>query len=498
LINESPRSGPGPDPDLGVRRREIVWRASRLRPLPRGPVRLPRWVDRLVLVLLVAYLLGGLAAAPYVLEEAVQDSLARDAGTLFTRPAALLPGSEATSPTQESVRLAYGSLTRFAVAPGWYAGGGHDAKAPVDLTVPGPGPVLIPETGLLVSARLGPALVSAIGVLVVFALTRRLAGRTAALAAAVLFALHPTIALVGRQSLDAGLTLTLGLGAVLLAAGISTTVSRGRDPGLSAWTGLAVLAGLTLASGPTAPPYLAGAAAFCGAGLIARQVRRHRREPGPAPVAGAARVGPRTGIRGSGPEAPRSGPLAWLAASALGALLVWVALSPALWGWLPERLAARAADRPVLIAQGLLPDPGAAGPGSRLRALAGLLTDPFLTPPAPTPGVRPADLRGYEGSWWSGLPLGGHGPLPGAGVVGTVLALVLTAAALAGAVALWRSSRARAFAVAGWALGTALWVLARPATQLEHDVPVTALACVLAALAVPPLLARRPSRTGTA
>jgi hypothetical protein len=479
VINELPRSRPLPAAaDQGITHREISWRAAVLRRALPALVP-PRWLDPGLLMLVIGYLVGGIAATPYTLEEAVQSSLTADAGALVTRPLTLLPGG-AVSATQESVRLVYGSLTRYSTAAGWYAAGGRAANVPINLTVPGPSPIRTPERDLIVAARAGPALLSVIGILVLFGLTRRLFGRAAALVAILVFGLHPTIALVSRQAADAGLTMTLGLATILVAVGISGTTAKGADPGLSAWTGLTLLAGLTLASGPAAPPYVAGAAAFCLAGLLGRQLRRRRevlagRSPGDTEV----------------PEL--SGPIGGLAVSALGAVLVWVLVSPALWGWLPERLETRQADRATLVTQQLVPDPGPADGGARLRAGLGAVTDPFLTPTRPNQG---SGLAEYRQSWWSGLPLGERGatvagpltrilPGPVTGVLSTLLGMLLTLAAGLGAVQLWRTSRRQALAVAGWALATVGWLVLQPSEQADHQTGLIALSCVLAAAAAP-------------
>lgn len=483
MVKELPGGQPTPTPETGVTHREISWRAAVLRRTLPALVP-PRWLDPILLLLVVGYLLGGIATTPYTLEEAVQGSLTADAEALITRPLSVLPGG-VVSTTQESVRLVYGSLTRYSSAVGWYAAGGRGAQTPIDLTVSGPSPIRTPDDDLIVAARAGPALISAIGVLMIFVLTRRLFGRAAALAAVLIFGLHPTIALVSRQTADAGLTMTLGLATILVAAGISGTMAKGADPGLGTWTGLSVLAGLTLASGSAAPPYLGGAIAFCLAGLLGRQLHRRREV-----LAGLSES--REGPEGrQGPEG--SGPAGWLAVTALGAVLVWVLVSPGLWGWLPERLESRHAERATLIAQHLLPDPGPADLSARVRAGVGVLTDPFLTPTRPDQGIGLAE---YRQSWWSGLPLGERGetvvgpltrvlPGPLAGVLSTVLGMALTLAVCFGALQLWRTSRRQALAVSGWALATVGWLVLQPSEQADHATPLVALSCVVAAAAAP-------------
>lgn len=469
MIDEVPPGRALPAAEPGIRHREISWRAAMLR--RSLPVMVPpRWVDPLVLVLLVGYLLGGVAAAPVSLEEAVQTSLTADAGALVTRPQALLPGG-AVSATEESVRLAYGSLTRYAAAVGWYVAGGRAAQVPVDVTATGAAEVRIPERRLVIASRAGPVVLSGIGLLVMFLLARRLLGRPAALLAVLVLGLHPAFVLLARQAADAGLTLTLGLASVLVAAGICTVVARGAEPRLGAWILLLLLVGLTLASGTAAVPYVAGAVAFCLAGLLGRQLHRRREVLEGRPAEEVPDV---------------AGTAGWMAVTALGAVLVWVAVSPALWGWLPERLATRAAERPALAAQGLLPDPAPGAP-TGLRAVAGAVSDPFLTPQRQVQVVEPST---YEQTWWAGAALGERGAdavgplarlLPPAltGVLSTLLGLALTVAAAVGMVGLWRTARLQAGAVTGWLLVAAGWLVLSPSGQADHLLPLLAVACVL-------------------
>jgi hypothetical protein len=477
VINELPRTRSEPDPEplgrRGVSHREIVWPDAGVRP-PAARLSLPRWLDPLVLLLVLGYLLGGIAAAPFTLEEAVQLSLTSDAAAVATDPGSLLPGG-ASSAAQDAVRLGYGSFTRYTAAIGWYATGGRYGQAPIDLTVAGPGPVRTPSWHRLTAARTGPALLAVIAVLILYVLIRRMLGRAAALVGVLLFGLHPTIALVSRSAVDAGLTLTLGLAAVLVASAVSATLAAGDDPGLGAWTALAVLLGLTLASGATAPPYVAGAVSFCAAGLLGRQLRRRRE------VLAGRRV--RTAEVGGGPGG-------WMAVSVLGVVLVWVLVSPALWGWLPERLSTRHDERATLVAERLLADPGPNTTQTRFRAAGGVLTDPFLTPPRVDHGVRLAE---YQRSWWAGLPLGrsaGPGWLPHglSGPLSVLVGAVLTLMAGIGVVGLWRVSRRQTAAITGWLLATAGWLVLWPSNQVDHGTPLVVLGCLLAAASVPVLL----------
>jgi hypothetical protein len=537
MIKELPQGRPLPDSRAGISRRDIAWREAALRAAPRL-FRLPGWADAVLVVAMIGYLLAGLALAPLTLEETVQESLTSDAATLLTQPGELLPGGTATAASppadfragpaglpwtnpHEAVRLAYGSLTRYLTAAGWYAAGGRATDAPRVLDDTGEHAARLPGEKLKLAARSGPALMGAIGIVVLYALTRRLFGRGAAWLATLAYALHPTLVLLGRQSVDAGLTLTLGLATVFVAAGLSRTLARGEEPRLGTWTALSLLAGLTLASGPDAVPYLGGALAFAVAGLVARrrqEYREHHRAtaqtPAPPPAWSRRSPGFSTGPIDVGsitsPPAPAGGrnfgvSVGWLAVSAVGAVLVWVLVSPALWGWLPSQLATRHRDRPALIALRLLEPSGPDDHASRLRSLGGVLTDPFLTPrryadaevqlaefARHTAQVNRAypvtGLAGYQDSWRAGLPYGSSaGPLPGSlnRVIGLVAGVLLTLAALAGAVLVGRQSRRVAAAFYGWLAVTALWLVAEPSSGPGHEAPLIALACLLAAAPVP-------------
>jgi hypothetical protein len=109
-----------------------------------------------------------------------------------------------------------------------------------------------------------------------------------------------------------------------------------------------------------------------------------------------------------------AGSLGAFVLSMVGAVLVWVAVSPSLWGWLPERVASRSAERSALVAQGILPDPGRPGTSP---PRGGWSTGPFLDP---------ADQDPVD-AWWAGLPYTGWA---------VVVALVLAVATIAGVVVL--------------------------------------------------------------
>jgi hypothetical protein len=417
----------------GVSRRDISWRADRPRSLP-GIRALPAWADAIVLISLAVYLMLGLAVPSLSRSEAVQISLTRDARVLITHPATLLP-DDADPSTQEAVRLGYGSFTRYLAAPGWYITAGREPR-PLDLSAtdpPGSGQVAVTpiQERHLVAARAGPAVFAALSLFMLFFLARRLLGRPAATVAVLIFALQPAVLSAGRQVSDSGITVLLGLAAIFVAAGIGARLAGGEEPSLSTWTGLGVLAGLCLAAGLTAAPFVAGAIGFCLAGVVTGQARRQR-----ALMAGEPASGP-----GIGRIA------AWLVLSVLGTMIVWVLVSPSLWGWLPERLEARHDNWPWMIARGLVDNPGDRGWQGRLHALPRLLDGP------------PASLVLY-----------------GAAVVGVVV-LVL-AARSAG---LPNLSRRVAVALLIWAAATVLWFVLWPSVQNDHEVPLLVVASLMAA-----------------
>jgi hypothetical protein len=429
----------------GVSRLEIAWRGDRLRVVPRWGWP-PAWVDGLILALLAAFLIGGIGSAAYSVEEAAQLSLTRDAGLLVTHPDALLPGSASTNAVQERVRIGHGSFTRYVAAPGWYLAPGPSTPRPLDLgsATPGTRPPLVPVSrSHLVASRAGPAVLAALSLLMLFLLARRLAGRSAATIAVLLFGVQPAVLLSGRQVGDAGVTALFGLGAVYTAAGLAARLRAGGDPGRGAWMSLAVTSGLCLAAGLAAVPYLAGALAFCGAGLIAGEARRRTRLLAGEPVP---------------PAAVLEG-LGWVLVSALGAVCVWVACSPSLWGWLPERLAARHDALAWLSGAGLRVD---SGPDTWTAVLAAWRAL-FLRP-------APALLMGI-----------------GIGVAVIVLIRGLRAG---------QAGRGRTTAVALliWLGAVLIWFLIFPSGQPDHLVPVLAVGSVLIATALTRAFEPAPGR----
>jgi hypothetical protein len=439
----------------GVSRRDIAWRAGQPRArrvrIRLAALTLPGWADALIIVLLGGFLVWGAAWPGYQPAEAARLSLVRDAGLLVTRPTALLPGSDATNAVQERMRISNGSFTRYAAAVGWYAAAGRSTPRPIDLgsatiapsTSTSP-PELVPvRTAHLAAARTGPAVLAALSLLMIYLLTRRLAGRPAATVAVLIFGLQPAVLLTGRQVSDSGVTALFGLGAVYVAAGLATRLGAGGDPARGAWMSLAVTSGLCLAAGLAAAPYLAGALAFCLAGLVAGESRRRaallRGEPVPPPGV----------LEGLG----------WVLVTALGAVCVWVAWSPSLWGWLPERLAARREALRWLAGSGLGPDPGPVAWTDALRSVRPLVL-------GPAPGV-----------------------LLGAGAL-------LAVAVLIQRIRTGRSARGGAGAVSLllWLIAVLAWTVAWPSGGPEHLVPLLAAGSVLIGAAVTKGLAAQPGR----
>jgi hypothetical protein len=499
----------------GVSRLDIAWRAAEVLATRKRPP-LPRWVDAAVVVFLSLYLVGGalagLAAAPFTVAEGAQLSLVGDGRRLVTDPASLLPGGDDSQPAA-SLRLVGGAFTRYGASAGWYLAGGRADDVPALPVTDSPPGDDAPRETPLIAARTAPSLLAAAAVPILYLLGRRLGGRRVALAAAVLAFLHPAVLVAGRQVGDAGAVLAFGLGAVLVAVAVSDRLARGENPSAGRWAALAVLCGCTLAAGPGALGFVAGVVAWVVAGFGETYVRRRREIIAAGPVERPPSSGPPpigTPVRGAG--MPAGGPLTppggiprlvaadapdrpmwqvppgsvWsFVLSLAGAVLLWVAVSPPLWGWLPERLTTRWSERSALVAQGLLPDPGDTG---RLAALGRLLAGPFAASPDHVPGDR----------WWGGLPLGWGvalllAPLTLAGVA----ALVTASSAgppgggrppALGAAWRWLAerqvSRRNAVALLSWVLAVALFTLAWPSERSADAVPVIPVFSLLAAVAL--------------
>jgi hypothetical protein len=496
----------------GVSRLDIAWRAAEVLATRKRPP-LPRWVDAAVVLFLSVYLVGGafagLAAAPFTVAEGAQLSLVGDGRLLVTDPATLLPGGDDSQPAA-SLRLVEGAFTRYGAAAGWYLAGGRAADVPALPVTDSPPGDDAPREEPLIAARTAPALLAAAAVPILYLLGRRLGGRRVALAAAVLAFLHPAVLLAGRQVGDTGTVLAFGLGAVLVAVAVSDRLARGENPSAGRWAALAVLCGCTLAAGPGALGFVTGVVAWVVAGFGETYVRRRREIIAAGPVEPVRTPPIGTPVRGAGmpargPLTPPGGIPRLVAADApdratwqvppgsvwsfvlslTGAVLLWVAVSPSLWGWLPERLTTRWSERGALVAQGLLPDPGDPGP---LEALGRLLAGPFAFAPDHAPADR----------WWAGLPVGWGAALVLAPLTLAGVAALVTAASAAAPVgrrppalgAAWRwlaerqMGRRNAAALLSWALAVALCALVWPSERSADAVPLVPVTSLLAAVSL--------------
>jgi hypothetical protein len=477
-------------------------------------------VDAAVVATLVTYLLAGvfagLPAVPFGTAEAAQVTLTKDAGTLVTDPLALVPGGDTTEPA-ESLRLVQGAFTRYAAGIGWYAAGGRAEDVP-PLPVPDPPSAADgPLADLLVAARTGPALLAAAAVPVLFFLGLRIGGRRVALVAVVAAFLHPAVLLAGRQVQDVGGVLLFGLGAVLVGVVVSERLASGVNPGAGRWFALVVLCGCALAAGQGALGFVGGAVAWVLAGFGETYLRNRRAmvaagpqaEPRTPPLGTAVRAVARRGtpltppggvpklVPADTPDTPQSllppGSLGAFLLSLAGAALVWVVVSPSLWGWLPERLASRSAERSALVAQGLLPDPGSPG---HLGAVWRLVPGPFLVS---------ADQASPD-AWWAGLPYTGWAVLAGVALAAATLAGVAFLALAAGAGprapadpardplpaarGRWRLEAERlvgrrdAIAFLGWTAVVAACAVVWPSERSADRVPLVPVAALLAGVAL--------------
>jgi hypothetical protein len=517
-----PLSQLGERDDRGISRLDIAWRAAEVLATRNRPP-LPRWVDAAVVALLAVFLVAGtfagLRATPYGGAEAAQLALTKDAGTLVTDPLALVPGGDTTQPA-ESLRLVQGAFTRYLAAAGWYAAGGRADDVPALPAGDPPGAEAAPPERLLTAARVAPVLFTAAAIPILFFLGLRFGGRRVALIAVVAAFVHPSVLLAGRQVQDVGAVLAFGLGAVLVAVVVSERLAAGVNPGAGRWTALVVLCGFALAAGQGALGFVGGAVAWVLAGFGEAYLRnrrallaalpmpaasRYRTPPLGTPVRAITQPGrpltPPGGVpklvAADAPDVPTSfvppGSIGSFALSLAGAVLVWVAVSPALWGWLPERLATRSAERSALVSQGLLPDPGALG---HADAAWRLVTGPFLDAPDQVP--TEALSAGLPYSGWA-LPVGLLLAL--ATLAGLALLAVAAAAgperraeprpvsfSLGAGRLRWLAARqiGRRDAVAflGWVAVVAACAVAWPSERSADRVPLVPVAALAAAVAV--------------
>jgi 4-amino-4-deoxy-L-arabinose transferase-like glycosyltransferase len=424
------------------------------------------FADSAFVLVLMIYVLVGVASVPFHADEFMQMSMGRDVfyllhgdwNTLAYHPPLLMD-------TEPYLRLINGTLNKDMIGLTWVFTGRNAESLPKIYAWAMPldwnqAQGNVPSDDDLHLARWGSALCTALGVIPMFMLGWHLRLRSLAYPAALLYALHPVILLNGRRAMMEGsLMLFMLLTMYWLLANIvaeHSTNAHGFMPRLPIalrYGVLGVLVGLTVAAKYTGLVVAVAALVSALAAFLARD-RSWR-------------------------------PFAWVGLAGLIALLTWFILSPGYWNDPVGAIRATLTARVELLNQQTTDDRLAYHTiGDRLR---GLTVEPFLTPPqffeAPTwVGVIDNQIAAYQDSSVDGWD---WGPLIG-GLL-TLLAIVGLAALIWDAV----HRDLIAWAILIWAGVTIASSLTIPLAWQRYYLPLLLVTIVLAAAGIGRLIVRR-------
>jgi 4-amino-4-deoxy-L-arabinose transferase-like glycosyltransferase len=418
-------------------------------------------LDTLVALLLMAYVLAGVALVPFHGDESIHIHTSGDFDTAFRdgHPSALITEAPYSYDGDPYLRLLNGSVNRHLIGlarqiaglsqqplpprPGWFWALDYEGNVKAGC---------LPSDELLRAARWPSALLLAASVPLLLALGLVVGGRRVGYPAALVYALNPVVLLNGRRAMQEGSLLGFGLLVVLVAALIARRRQAGR-PVRWLWLALVAAGALALASKHSALPFVAGALAWIFlAGLL-----HHGRRGLLALAAG-------------------------LLGCAAGMLCGFIALSPALWKDPPARLHDLFVARSQLVEIQLRLQPG--GPATLAQRAEGLLLQPFATPPQyfelpAWAGYAPIarQVEQYEASF-----LGGYAT--GRGFLGALLTLAMLGGAVLLCVPRWRPAldRASLAGLAAWTALTCLTLLASPLSWQRYTLALLPEAALLAGI----------------
>lgn len=420
-----------------------------------------RALDVLWLAVLMLFVVVGMPLATFHGDEAMQIYASRDYAAAFLRGDLNSLMTEPPYPidSDQHLRILNGSINRYTIGLSWHMAGFSESDLP-----PAPGwdwgfnyaenlaTSHRPSEALLNAGRASSTLFLALSVIVMFGLGEHFGGRLPAYIASGLYALHPVILLNGRRAMQEGSVLFFGLLTVWLAASIARRRADGHAASVGWWLGLALAAGLTLASKHSGIIWVAGA----GAWLLAAELAHFDARAFVRVLAQLALVG----------------------ALALGPFLM---LSPALWRDPLARVGDLLAVRAELLEIQVAAHPDA--PMTIAQRVDMLLREPFLKAPmhyeVASWGEDPAVLA--EIARYMESPLSGWQFGPIAGLALTVIAAVGLVRA-ATAVIRGGADRGARLGVLALGLIVAASVLANPLPWQRYALawlPVTLLLCAL-------------------
>jgi len=413
-------------------------------------------MDAAWLFALAVYILAGIMLATFHGDEAMQIYMSRDYATAFIdrNPANLMVNPPYYIDDDPWLRILNGSINRYAIGLSWHLAGLNAGMLP-----PGPGwdwgldydrnveTGHRPSDALLTAGRISSAFFLAMSAAAMFGIGWQFGGRLPAYLMSGLYTLNPIILLNGRRAMMEGSLLGFGLLTIWLAI----LISQGRTS-WRWWLLLTLSAGLTLTSKHSGIVFVGGAFGWIGVAALTRlfdlqSVPFYRT------------------IRNVWPT------LLKLVLSGLGAVLIFVALSPALWNDPLARFGDLIAQRQMLIDIQVASDPNA--PTSLLQRIEGIIKQPFMTSPVhyevaywANAATITSEIERYMASPLSGLQFG------------VLLALPLTLLAGVGIVATVQEKNWWGLLV--WFLITVASLLVNPLPWQRYYLPLLPVATILA------------------
>jgi hypothetical protein len=400
------------------------------------------------LLLLIGYILAGVPITPFHGDEAMQITMSADYDTAFIQrePAALMVAPPYAIDSPAWLRLINGSVNRYLIGLSWHLAGFSVNDLPPIWQWPvsyddNVGQGNRPSQALLIASRWPSALLLCMSVVVMFGIGYGVGGWPVALFTSGLYALHPVILLNGRRAMQEGALLCFGLLCIWLAMQIARRLHDRQRVSIGWWVGLALAAGLTLASKHSGLVFVAAAFGWVGVAILMGVLR----------VGTTRRIAPTV-------TQIRSAPLLLCLSAVIASLLLFLVLSPALWNDPPARLRDLLTERAALLDSQVI---AAGGATTFFSRLTGMLTQPFLQPAEiyeagfwANSSAFMGEVRAYTESAWLGL---GGGQI---GALFSAIALVGTG------LLLFRLSRGDS---AAW--GLLVWLLVTLATLLINPLP---------------------------
>lgn len=418
------------------------------------------------LVLLGVFILAGVGMASFHGDEAMQITMSQDYVSAFTQLGSLAvhPPYEIDSP--EWLRLINGSVNRYTIGLSWQVSGIGLSELPDIWQWPLSYEENVargnrPSDAALLAARMPSAIFLALSAAVMFGIGWQLGGRWLAYVASGLYALNPVILLNGRRAMQEGSFLFFGLLAVWFAILISKQnenfrSERGMPRPAQAWlwVGFILASGFTLASKHSGVVFVAGAFGWVGVSALLGVIRSREWLPFAKHI-----IFP-------------------LLLSGALVIVVFVALSPALWNDPIARLGDLIVERQKLLDSQVVAEPAA--PTSIGQRIEGILTQPFIAPPvhyeaafwanaAPIQDeiarYMASPLSGLQAGMWLGLAL-------------TLLAALGVVQVVLGRIASWGQS----YGLLAWLLVTIASLLVNPLPWQRYYLPLYPLAALLAGI----------------